>query len=135
MESQEQPYRSPTLTPQDQSDTEKRSSSLSSSPGTVYSSLDCKRPFSADEDDDCSNKKRCANDVRRDVGSTSEAEVEIGEFQEVLLLHAPKQRYIHTKDYQIPSVKDEREMLVKVQAIGLNPIDWKAPLVAPEIFG
>ncbi|PGH27889.1 hypothetical protein AJ80_00439 [Polytolypa hystricis UAMH7299] len=47
--------------------------------------------------------------------------------QEVLLLHAPKQRYQHTERHQIPLPKNEREMLVKVQAIGLNPIDWKAP--------
>ena len=47
--------------------------------------------------------------------------------QEVLLLHAPKQRYQHTERYHIPQPKDEREMLVKVQVVGLNPIDWKAP--------
>lgn len=47
--------------------------------------------------------------------------------QEVLLLHGPKQRYVHTKEQEIPSIKHEREMLVSVEAIGLNPIDWKAP--------
>jgi hypothetical protein len=47
--------------------------------------------------------------------------------QEVLLLHAPKQRYQHTERHQIPQPKDKREMLVKVQVVGLNPIDWKAP--------
>lgn len=47
--------------------------------------------------------------------------------QEVLLLHGPKQRYAHTRDQAIPGLKNDREMLVKVQVIGLNPIDWKAP--------
>lgn len=47
--------------------------------------------------------------------------------QEVLLLHAPKQRYTHTKKHPIPSLKSDREMLVEVEVVGLNPIDWKAP--------
>jgi len=49
--------------------------------------------------------------------------------QEVLLLHGPKQRYAHTKDQPIPSIRDNREMLVAVEVVGLNPIDWKAPYV------
>jgi hypothetical protein len=47
--------------------------------------------------------------------------------QEVLLLHAPKQRYQHTTGHRIPEPKNECEMLVKVEVVGLNPIDWKAP--------
>jgi hypothetical protein len=47
--------------------------------------------------------------------------------QEVLLLHGPKERYAHVKKHPIPTVKNDREMLVKVEVIGLNPIDWKAP--------
>ncbi|KAF7867290.1 hypothetical protein EAF04_005373 [Stromatinia cepivora] len=47
--------------------------------------------------------------------------------QEVLLLHGPKQRYIHATEHPIPSLNDGREMLVAVEIIGLNPIDWKAP--------
>ena len=46
--------------------------------------------------------------------------------QDVLILHAVKQRYVHTR-IPMPQLEDEREMLVEVQAIGLNPIDWKAP--------
>ena len=49
--------------------------------------------------------------------------------QEVLFLHAPKQRYEHTKQQPIPDLKTDREMLVEVQVVGLNPIDWKAPYV------
>jgi hypothetical protein len=47
--------------------------------------------------------------------------------QEVLLLHGPKQKYMHTKEQPIPSIQNEREMLVAVEVVGLNPIDWKAP--------
>jgi hypothetical protein len=47
--------------------------------------------------------------------------------QEVLLLHGPKQKYAHTKEQPIPTIRDAREMLVEVEVIGLNPIDWKAP--------
>ncbi|KAE9362610.1 quinone oxidoreductase [Stipitochalara longipes BDJ] len=47
--------------------------------------------------------------------------------QEVLLLHGPKQRYAHTTDQPIPSIQNDREMLVAVEVVGLNPIDWKAP--------
>lgn len=46
--------------------------------------------------------------------------------QEVLLLHGVKQPYIHTPKYEIPQIKNDSEMLVKVTVIGLNPIDWKA---------
>jgi hypothetical protein len=47
--------------------------------------------------------------------------------QNVLLLHGPKQRYQHTKQHRIPQPENDREMLVQVQVVGLNPIDWKAP--------
>ncbi|KAH6724550.1 hypothetical protein BKA61DRAFT_536174 [Leptodontidium sp. MPI-SDFR-AT-0119] len=47
--------------------------------------------------------------------------------QDVLLLHAPKQRYEHTKQQPIPELKTDWEMLVEVEVVGLNPIDWKAP--------
>lgn len=46
--------------------------------------------------------------------------------QDVLLLHGAKQRYTLSR-CPIPELENEREMLVEVQVIGLNPIDWKAP--------
>lgn len=52
--------------------------------------------------------------------------------QDVLLLHAPKQRYMHTTKQPIPELKNEREMLVAVEVVGLNPIDWKAPYERPR---
>lgn len=47
--------------------------------------------------------------------------------QDVLLLHGAKQRYMHTREQPVPNLENDREMLVAVHAIGLNPIDWKAP--------
>lgn len=49
------------------------------------------------------------------------------EKQTVLLLHAPKQPYQLTEDYPVPQLEGEHDVLVRTQAIGLNPIDWKAP--------
>lgn len=50
-----------------------------------------------------------------------------GDVQEVLILHAPKQKYAHTREYPIPTPQDDRELLISVEVVGLNPIDWKAP--------
>ena len=52
--------------------------------------------------------------------------------QEVLLLHGPRQKYAHAREQPIPALQDDREMLVAVDAVGLNPIDWKAPYVIPS---
>ncbi|KZL63612.1 alcohol dehydrogenase -like domain-containing protein [Colletotrichum incanum] len=52
---------------------------------------------------------------------------EIPETQTVLILHAAKQPYETAEGYQVPEIQDEREVLVKTEHIGLNPIDWKAP--------
>ena len=34
---------------------------------------------------------------------------------------------VDTQNYRIPSLNAENEILVKVIAVGLNPIDWKGP--------
>lgn len=47
--------------------------------------------------------------------------------QRALLLHAARQPYQLTEEYAVPELQGEHEVLVKTQAIGLNPIDWKAP--------
>jgi len=72
-----------------------------------------------------SSKRRKINEL------LDEIRAEVADFnvphQEVLLLHAPKEKYAHTKEHPIHVLKNDREMLVAVQAVGLNPIDWKAP--------
>lgn len=47
--------------------------------------------------------------------------------QTVLLLHAARQPYDLTEDYPVPELRDDHEVLVRTRAIGLNPVDWKAP--------
>ena len=46
--------------------------------------------------------------------------------QEVLLLRGPRQDYELVRDYPVHSIGVD-EVLVETRAIGLNPIDWKAP--------
>ena len=47
--------------------------------------------------------------------------------QSALKLHAIRQPYNVSTDHPLPSIQHDSELLVKVQAVGLNPIDWKAP--------
>ncbi|KAL3489546.1 chaperonin 10-like protein [Aspergillus germanicus] len=47
--------------------------------------------------------------------------------QRALLLHAAQQPYSLVTDHAIPTLLHKDEILIKVTAIGLNPIDWKGP--------
>ena len=49
--------------------------------------------------------------------------------QRALLLKAAREQYTLVTDHEIPSISHNGEILIKVTAIGLNPIDWKAPYV------
>lgn len=44
--------------------------------------------------------------------------------QDVLLVHGPRKRY-SLEEGDIPELRSEREVLIQVLAIGLNPVDWK----------
>lgn len=46
--------------------------------------------------------------------------------QKALLLRAPRQRYELVHDHPLPALAGPHEILIKVEAIGLNPIDWKS---------
>ncbi|KAF1987584.1 quinone oxidoreductase [Aulographum hederae CBS 113979] len=46
--------------------------------------------------------------------------------QKALLLHEKGQRYELSNDYAVPEIQSDEEVLIKVQYIGLNPIDWKS---------
>ncbi|KAF2198713.1 GroES-like protein [Delitschia confertaspora ATCC 74209] len=58
---------------------------------------------------------------------SSPQSIELPHKQTVLLLHAPREPYQLTSDYELPTIKNDDELLVRVRAAGLNPIDWKAP--------
>ncbi|GAB7350182.1 hypothetical protein MBLNU459_g0845t1 [Dothideomycetes sp. NU459] len=45
--------------------------------------------------------------------------------QDLLLLHGPRQKYTLAKAQDIPTLRDDHEILIQVLAIGLNPVDWK----------
>ncbi|RHZ46493.1 zinc-binding alcohol dehydrogenase family protein [Aspergillus thermomutatus] len=47
--------------------------------------------------------------------------------QSALLLKGVGEQYTLVTDYDIPTVSHRDEILVKIMAIGLNPIDWKGP--------
>ena len=47
--------------------------------------------------------------------------------QRIAALNALREPYTIVEGHPIPVIKDEDEVLVKCQVIGLNPIDWKAP--------
>ncbi|KAI5209494.1 GroES-like protein [Aureobasidium subglaciale] len=46
--------------------------------------------------------------------------------QSIALLHAARERLVLTEGYPVPLPKTEDELVVKIKAIGLNPVDWKS---------
>jgi hypothetical protein len=46
--------------------------------------------------------------------------------QKALVLYGFGQQYVLKSQYAVPVVRSSDEMLIKVESIGLNPIDWKA---------
>jgi hypothetical protein len=46
--------------------------------------------------------------------------------QSVLLLHGKGHKYTLQRGYNVPDIKNDRELLIRIQYVGLNPIDWKS---------
>jgi hypothetical protein len=109
-------YRSPTLTPPSPMTDRKRDHETSDTEEFVNKRRKNTRSAAVEE-----------KVVKEEVVVEEKENGKLEIHQDVLLLHAPKQPYALTRKQSIPEVKDDREMLVKIQAIGLNPIDWKAP--------
>ncbi|KAF2667823.1 GroES-like protein [Microthyrium microscopicum] len=57
----------------------------------------------------------------------STGQLALPETQRVLLLHAMKEKYRLEEKYEMPKILHPEEIIVRTDAIGLNPIDWKAP--------
>ncbi|KAL4944847.1 hypothetical protein BDV06DRAFT_219907 [Aspergillus oleicola] len=61
--------------------------------------------------------------------------------QQALLLKAVKEEYTLVTDHEVPKLLHFDEILIKVAAVGLNPVDWKAPVFnfgipgLPWVFG
>lgn len=68
---------------------------------------------------------------RRSQNKASEDAVEeiaaVPPSQTVFLLHGPREEYRIVDDFPVPTLISIDEVLIKTKAIGLNPIDWKAP--------
>lgn len=47
--------------------------------------------------------------------------------QHQLLIYAPKEPFKLKGGAEVPGVRSTREILIRVDSIGLNPIDWKSP--------
>jgi hypothetical protein len=82
-----------------------------------------------------SRKKRTQSAVAQPLNGTASAKKRKTEnapptppaTQSALLLHEKRQPYVITTGHSTPYIQHDWEVLIKVQAIGLNPIDWKAP--------
>jgi NADPH:quinone reductase-like Zn-dependent oxidoreductase len=46
--------------------------------------------------------------------------------QRALILRGLKQRYELVDDWPVPLIENPNEVLIRIEAIGLNPIDWKS---------
>lgn len=57
----------------------------------------------------------------------SSTKTALPKLQTALLLHAIRQPYRTSTESELPEVLHDHELLIKVNAAGLNPIDWKAP--------
>ncbi|MCJ1330422.1 hypothetical protein MMC10_007105 [Thelotrema lepadinum] len=62
--------------------------------------------------------------IRRSLASCQEL-IPIAQHQ--LLLSAPKEAYTLVEDASTPKPSNDREVVIQIQTIGLNPIDWKGP--------
>lgn len=66
-------------------------------------------------------------DVRRSPRQKQPSALNVPAAQTALVLHHYKQRYSLDQSWAVPELRSHEEVLVKTAAIGLNPIDWKAP--------
>jgi hypothetical protein len=82
------------------------------------------RSASKSEVSECTEQKRRKVD---DGFERREQAIVLPKDQSVLHLHAIQQPYSVTDCHDIPAIERDSELLVRVEAVGLNPIDWKAP--------
>ncbi|KAL3419899.1 alcohol dehydrogenase GroES-like domain-containing protein [Phlyctema vagabunda] len=100
---------------------------LSTPPDTPPFASNSKRTHSDENLDKTEEEGIVPSREIRCSADESSVNLEVLQQQSVLLLHGVKQRYVYTTNQDIPKLQNENEMLVRVEAIGLNPIDWKAP--------
>lgn len=64
--------------------------------------------------------------TRRVDSPVDSKEEDVPDHQKVALLHAARQPFVLTEGYPTPLPKSDDELVIKVKAIGLNPVDWKS---------
>lgn len=53
-------------------------------------------------------------------------EPDIPKNQSILQLPDLRQRFVVVESHPVPEIRRPEELVVKIQAIGLNPVDWKS---------
>lgn len=84
---------------------------------------------------ECGTRRKEVHTEKTETGSSNaeqnpepiSVENQLATTQNALLLHAIKEKYTLVTDHAVPSLIHQDEILIEVSAIGLNPIDWKAP--------
>jgi hypothetical protein len=90
---------------------------------STFASARLKRPFQWNVINGQKARSESPDFRREQVTLSSSA---IPAQQKVLLLLGKGQRYELEENYAVPEIRDDRELLLKIQYIGLNPIDWKS---------
>lgn len=58
--------------------------------------------------------------------SLQAAAEEIPKHQSILQLRELRQRFAVVESHPVPETRNPEELVVKIQVIGLNPVDWKS---------
>ncbi|KAF2765583.1 GroES-like protein [Teratosphaeria nubilosa] len=67
-----------------------------------------------------------AHDGSHDSGYSSPRGSWLPQYQQALVLHGLRQPYTWTSTHPVPEALRPDELVVKIEAVGLNPIDWKS---------
>ncbi|KAL4750157.1 hypothetical protein BDW72DRAFT_204148 [Aspergillus terricola var. indicus] len=84
--------------------------------------------------------------LSNDLAAYRDEETQLGQLlmkrsQKALLLQSAREAYTLVTDHEVPALVHLGEILIKVVAVGLNPVDWKAPAFnfgipgLPWVFG
>lgn len=66
-------------------------------------------------------------EIERDMSTIEKrGECQLPTQQRALLLHGIRERFVLTERHAVPETREPNELVVKIQAIGLNPVDWKS---------
>ncbi|KAL4756206.1 zinc-binding alcohol dehydrogenase family protein [Aspergillus foveolatus] len=100
---------------------------------TLTATLDCKRPavyeyekITIEQRENVSSRTSIQPQTQTHPPQSQPAKTP-SLTQRALLVHAAQQPYALVTDHAVPAILHKDEILIKVIAIGLNPVDWKGP--------